>query len=196
MLKVEETCGAHPYSMRAYPGRIKPVPPNWFSSAESQVGWGGPNGLDPKVDPTFLSECVGSAGTEPFLKKGFPMVFLPTNPYMVMNCIFLASHVHLWFTFYQWWMVMILSSTKFLCRMDEGNWNFVLFHKMEFFILYVLVRFLPTLHIFLSFLWGINQNLGLILHFWVFSSNLKLANGMCAWWIGVNLTYSLSSMKT
>jgi len=81
MLKVEETCGAHPYSMRAYPGRIKPVPPNWFSSAESQVGWGGPNGLDPKVDPTFLSECVSSAGTEPFLKKGFPMVFLPTNLY-------------------------------------------------------------------------------------------------------------------
>lgn len=47
---------------------------------------------------------------------------------------------------------MILCSTKFQCRMDEGNWNFVLFHKMALFILYVLVRFLTTLHIFLSFL--------------------------------------------
>jgi hypothetical protein len=105
----------------------QPVPPNWFSRAESQVGWGGPNGLDPKVDPTFLSECVSSAGTEFLFKKGFPNGFLyqPT-PYMVMNCIFLASHVHLWFTFYHWWMVMILSSTKFQCRMDEGNWNFCL----------------------------------------------------------------------
>jgi hypothetical protein len=75
----------------------QPVPPNWFSSAESQVGWGGPKGLDPKVDPTFLSECVSSAGTEPFLlkKKASQWFFLPTNPYMVMNCIFLASHVHL-----------------------------------------------------------------------------------------------------
>jgi hypothetical protein len=51
------------------------------------------------------------------------MDFLPTNPYMVMNCIFLASHVHLWFTFYKVVNgVMILSSTKFQCRMDEGNW--------------------------------------------------------------------------
>jgi hypothetical protein len=64
------------------------------------------------------------------------MDFLPTNPYMVMNCIFLASHVHLWFTFYKVVNgVMILSSTKFQCRMDEGNWNFVLFHKMALFIL-------------------------------------------------------------
>jgi hypothetical protein len=58
----------------------QPVPPNWFSSAESQVGWGGPNGLDPKVDPTFLSECVSSAGTESFFKKRLPNGFLTNQP--------------------------------------------------------------------------------------------------------------------